>query len=162
MIRIQTGTSEAKTILEEEIELFRKHMDIVRIDPSSYSLIYNNKSYEINVLKTDRESKSISLKINGTTSEVHLSTKLDLLLEKMGIDTTASQKLSILKAPMPGLVIEWFVSEGDSVQAGDKLLVLEAMKMENVIKSPGEGIVKKIIINKGTAIEKNQVLIEFN
>jgi biotin carboxyl carrier protein len=161
-MRIQIGSSEPKIMTEEDIDRFKNEMDILRIDPSSYSLIYKNKSYEISILKIDRESKSISLTINGTTTDIKVSTKMDLLLEKMGIDTTASQKLAILKAPMPGLVIEWFVSEGDSVQAGDKILVLEAMKMENVIKSPGEGIVKKIMINKGTAIEKNQVLIEFS
>jgi biotin carboxyl carrier protein len=66
-----------------------------------------------------------------------------------------------LKAPMPGLVIEYFVKEGDEVQAGDKLMILEAMKMENVIKATGEGKIKKLVVTKGNTVEKNQLLIEF-
>jgi biotin carboxyl carrier protein len=63
---------------------------------------------------------------------------------------------------MPGLVVNILVAEGDTIAKGDALLVLEAMKMENIIKSPGEGVVKKININKGQAVEKNQVLIEIH
>jgi biotin carboxyl carrier protein len=62
---------------------------------------------------------------------------------------------------MPGLVIEYFVNEGDDVQAGDKLMILEAMKMENIIKASGEGKIKKLIVSKGSTVEKNQLLIEF-
>jgi biotin carboxyl carrier protein len=62
---------------------------------------------------------------------------------------------------MPGLVIEYFVKEGDEVQAGDKLMILEAMKMENVIKATGEGKIKKLVVSKGNTVEKNQLLIEF-
>ena len=53
------------------------------------------------------------------------------------------------------------VAEGDTVKAGDQLLILEAMKMENILKSPGDGVVKKIKVKKGDSVEKNQVLIEF-
>ncbi len=162
MIRIQTRNSQPKTLTDEEIEVFKNEMDIVPLGNSSYSLIYKNKSHEINILSINQETKSIILTIDGISTEVNIANKMDLLLEKMGIDTSATNKLSVLKAPMPGLVIEWFVNEGDTVNVGDKLLVLEAMKMENVIKSPGEGIVKKILIKKGTAIEKNQLLIEFS
>jgi biotin carboxyl carrier protein len=102
------------------------------------------------------------ISINGTATEVKVANKMDLLLEKMGIDKTVAHKLKTLKAPMPGLVVEWFVQEGDTVMPGDKLLVLEAMKMENIIKSTGEGIVKKCCVEKGNAIEKGQLLIEFS
>jgi biotin carboxyl carrier protein len=53
------------------------------------------------------------------------------------------------------------VKAGDSVKAGDQLLILEAMKMENILKSPGEGVVKTVKVKKGDTVEKNQVLIEF-
>ena len=162
MIRIQIGTNEPKTITETEIEEFRTQMDIVPLGHESYSLIHKNKSHEIDILNINKETKTILLRVDGITTEVKVATKMDLLLEKMGIDTSSSQKLSVLKAPMPGLVIEWFITEGQEVKLGDKLLVLEAMKMENVIKSPGEGVVKRILIEKGKAIEKNQILVEFN
>ena len=62
---------------------------------------------------------------------------------------------------MPGLVLDIRVVEGDAVKKGDPILVLEAMKMENIIKSPTDGIVKKINVKKGVAVEKSQVLIHF-
>ncbi|MNR65826.1 2-oxoglutarate carboxylase large subunit [compost metagenome] len=67
-----------------------------------------------------------------------------------------------IKAPMPGLVLNVMVQEGQEVGKGDNLLVLEAMKMENIIKSPDSGIVKKILITKGDKVEKNEVLIQFS
>jgi biotin carboxyl carrier protein len=66
-----------------------------------------------------------------------------------------------LKAPMPGLVVDFLVEIGQEVQTGDKLMILEAMKMENVIKASGQGIVKKINVIKGQSVEKSQILIEF-
>jgi biotin carboxyl carrier protein len=77
------------------------------------------------------------------------------------MDNMASKKVLELKAPMPGLVLNIVVKEGDSISKGDALLVLEAMKMENNIKSPTDGIIKKIHAVKGNAVEKNQLLISF-
>jgi len=65
-----------------------------------------------------------------------------------------------VKAPMPGLVLDILVEPGQSVQKGDNLLILEAMKMENIIKASGSGVVKNIPVHKKDAVEKNQLLIE--
>jgi len=59
------------------------------------------------------------------------------------------------------MVLNILVNEGDVVKKGDTLIILEAMKMENSLKSPTDGVIKKIIANKGTAVEKNQILIQF-
>ncbi len=77
------------------------------------------------------------------------------------MDSLNSSKVNEVKAPMPGLVLDIRVSEGDEVKKGDPILVLEAMKMENIIKSPTDGVIKKINVKKGLAVEKNQVLINF-
>jgi biotin carboxyl carrier protein len=66
-----------------------------------------------------------------------------------------------LKAPMPGLVVSVEVSEGDEVAAGDGLVVVEAMKMENELRAEGPGRVKAVLVSPGTAVEKDQVLVEF-
>jgi biotin carboxyl carrier protein len=114
------------------------------------------------LLNTDRETKLYTLLINGTKYEVSLKDKFDDLLAGMGMAGAATGKANNLKAPMPGLVLNILVTEGDSFKPGDALVVLEAMKMENIIKAAGEGTVKKISVNKGQAVEKGQVLIEVN
>jgi biotin carboxyl carrier protein len=73
-----------------------------------------------------------------------------------------SQKINNVKAPMPGLIQSIAVAEGDSISKGDNLLVLVAMKMENVIKSSGSGVIKTLKVMSGQIVEKNQVLLEFH
>ena len=63
-----------------------------------------------------------------------------------------------ITAPMPGMIIEYKVKEGDSVKAGDVVLILEAMKMQNSITAPVSGVVKKISAAPGTSVPKDSVL----
>lgn len=135
--------------------------DLVQIDDGYFHIIHNYQSYKAEVVSAEPSSKMFVLKINGRTYPVEVKDKFDLLLEKMGMKTQSSGKLNTIKAPMPGLIIDLKVKDGDTVQAGDPLLILEAMKMENIIKSPGEGVVKSVKVKKGNSVEKNQVLIEF-
>ena len=135
--------------------------DAVKITDSYFHIIHNNKSYRAEVVKADRTAKTFLVKINGRNYPVDVKDKFDLLLEKMGMTSQASGKVNSIKAPMPGLIIDLKVKDGDVVKTGDALLILEAMKMENIIKSPGEGIVKTVKVKKGDSVEKNQVLIEF-
>jgi len=125
------------------------------------SLILNS-SYVVEVVGQPSDSgKAITLKINGKKVEVELEDKYDILLKSMGFDFSASNKLTELKAPMPGLVIDVMVKPGEIIQKGDGLIVLEAMKMENIIKASGEGVIKDVKIKKGVTVEKNQVMIGF-
>lgn len=135
--------------------------NLARLDDRHFHILLENKSYRAEVIKTDKSAKTCSLKINGRIYTVELRDKFDLLLEKMGMNNTAAGKVNNVKAPMPGLIIDLKIKEGDVVKQNDPLLILEAMKMENVIKSPGEGMVKAVKIKKGDSVEKNQVLIEF-
>jgi biotin carboxyl carrier protein len=135
--------------------------DIVKIADNHFHILHKNKSYRAELIKHDVETKTFTLKLNGKTHTVKLKDKFDLLLEKMGIANAGASKLNHIKAPMPGLIIDLKVKAGDSVKAGDALLILEAMKMENILKSLGDGIVKNIKVKKGDSVEKSQVLVEF-
>jgi biotin carboxyl carrier protein len=135
--------------------------DLVKIADGYFHVLYQNKSYRAEVIKTDPEAKQFTFKINGHNYTVTLKDKFDLLLEKMGMHNTASSKVNNVKAPMPGLIIDLKIKVGDAVKQGDSLMILEAMKMENILKSPGEGIVKTVKVNKGDSVEKGQVLVEF-
>ena len=70
-------------------------------------------------------------------------------------------KVKNIKAPMPGMVLNILVEDGDTVTKDQAVVILEAMKMENVIKSPVDGTIKKVGVTKGVAVEKNTILIEF-
>jgi len=134
--------------------------DIKQVGPYSYNIIYNGESMNLEVLISDAKSKKHQLKINGKVVEVQLEDKYDELLKKLGMDAASSQKVGDLKAPMPGLVVNIPVSEGDVIKKGDVLLILEAMKMENALKALADATVKKIMVKTGQAVEKNQVLIQ--
>ena len=99
--------------------------------------------------------------MNGKKFKFVVKDKYDELLKSLGMDNLATTKVANLKAPMPGLVINIAIEVGQTVQKGDALLILEAMKMENVIKSPTDGVIKSILVKKGDAVEKNQVLLNF-
>ncbi|MFM9008534.1 MAG: acetyl-CoA carboxylase biotin carboxyl carrier protein subunit [Bacteroidota bacterium] len=128
--------------------------------PGSYHLLMDGKTHSVEVLESDRSTKQYLLRINGKTVSVGLRDRFDDLLKRLGMDGAGSQKTGHLKAPMPGLVVEVPVSEGQMINKGDTLLVLEAMKMENALKAAADATVKKILVNKGQAVEKNTVLIE--
>jgi biotin carboxyl carrier protein len=135
--------------------------DKINVSDGYFHIIHETKSYKAEIVKADPATKSFTLKINGKIFTVDLKDKFDLLLEKMGMNSAASSKVNNIKAPMPGLIIDLKIKEGDQVIAGQPLLILEAMKMENIIKSPGEGKVRTVKVKKGESVEKNQVLIEF-
>src|SRR5690606_4802134 len=136
-------------------------MDIVRIRENNYSIIYGNRSVSGEVLKVDRRTRTLLVRVNDTRYEIRIKNQFDLLLEKMDMGINNAGRANTVKAPMPGLIVEMKIKEGDEVKQNEPLLVLEAMKMENVIKSPGEGIVKRIHVAKGESVEKNQILVEF-
>ncbi|HMI04461.1 MAG TPA: biotin/lipoyl-containing protein [Pedobacter sp.] len=125
-------------------------------------VIYNHRSYNIEIVEENRQNKTCTVKVNGNIYGIKIEDSYDQLLKQLGMDTAQTGKIRSVKAPMPGLVLNIMAKEGATVTKGDGLLILEAMKMENMIKSPADGIIKKISITKGDKVEKNDVLIEFN
>lgn len=121
---------------------------------------YNNRSYNILLLKVLTDEKKLILRINGKRVSIQVKDKFDLLLQQLGMDKMSKKKTESIKAPMPGMVLKVLVEEGQAIKKGDTILILEAMKMENALKAPHDGIVKRVAVNKGTAVEKNQLLVE--
>ncbi|MCX6197850.1 MAG: acetyl-CoA carboxylase biotin carboxyl carrier protein subunit [Bacteroidetes bacterium] len=135
--------------------------DLLELRNDTFHIIKDNKSYNATLISFNTEEKTMVLNVNGNDYEVSIKDKNDLLLQQLGISVKTSSTIQLLKAPMPGLIINVSVNAGDDVKKGDTLLILEAMKMENVIKSPRDGKIKKVSVELRKAVEKNQVMLEF-
>ena len=135
-------------------------LDIISAGEGKYHILHEGKSIHAELIHEDRNDKTISLLINGTRYDFSVEDTLDRLIRDMGYAEKKSQRFSELVSPMPGLILEIMVKEGESVSEGDPMLILEAMKMENVLKAPGDGVIKKICLKKGDPVDKNQVIIE--
>ena len=98
--------------------------DVSSLGAGHFHILYKGKGYNAELVKTDSDTKTVELKINGRKYAVQLKDKFDLLLEKMGMNSAGAGKLNVLKAPMPGLIIDLRVAAGQTVRAGDPLLVL--------------------------------------
>lgn len=133
----------------------------IQLQPNGLiSVLYNNKSYTATVEKVDTKSKELVLKIDGQPYTVAIKEPIDQLLSSMGLDLKAMQKIEPVKAPMPGMILKVLVEVGQKINKGDGLLILEAMKMENVLKANASATVKSIKAIERTAVEKGAVLIE--
>ena len=135
--------------------------DIVNEKPGRFHVLKDNKSFTLEIVSVDFLEKKCSITVNGNIYSFELKDKFDELLKNLGMDKLISNVAKDLKAPMPGLVLDVLVKAGDSIKKGDSVLVLEAMKMENNIKAVADAVIKKIAVQKGNAVEKNQVLVLF-
>ncbi len=135
--------------------------DMIEVKKNMFHIISGTKSFTAEVVKADLITKTFTILVNGHKYNVDVKDKFDRLLHELGMDKLAATGVQEVKAPMPGMVLNIIVSAGDEVKKGDALLVLEAMKMENIIKSPRDGKVKSVKAVKGSAVEKNQSLVVF-
>lgn len=135
--------------------------DIQQINDHHFHALFENNSYNLELVSFNKEDKVATVKVNGREYVLKAKDQYDLLLHKLGMDNLTTQKAQDLKAPMPGLVLKVLVKEGDEIKKGDNLLVLEAMKMENIIKASADAKVKAIKVKATDKVEKNQLLIAF-
>lgn len=134
-------------------------LDIIKNKDGSYNLIYENKSYNLSILKSDINNKKYIVSVDGKEFDLDIKDSLDQMLDQMGFSNNKKQSTGEIKSPMPGMVLHIDVEEGQEIEKGDTLLVLEAMKMENLIKAHVNGKIISIKVKQGDAVSKNQVLL---
>lgn len=135
-------------------------IDILKRSETDYHIIKDHRSVNAKLIGTDIHNKKATVEIEGDIFEIEIREELDQMLEKMGFGTVSNKQIKEIKAPMPGLVLEIAVSEGQEVKEGEKILILVAMKMENSIMIHTTAKIKRIAVKAGQAVEKGQLLVE--
>lgn len=154
--------AEAKYIVDgNKVEGEKGFSSIEWIDDTYFYIHFMGKKFHGEIVKEATEDQKMTVKVNQRTFEIKKERPIDELIHEMGLDKKKIRKLHQLKSPMPGRILNFAVEIGDEVTLGTPLLTLEAMKMENVIKAEGEGIVKAIVKDKETVVEKGELIIEF-
>ena len=136
-------------------------LDAVRVETNKFHILHENTPYQAEIITSDFLQKNYAVKVNNNTYTVAISNDLDLLIKEMGFETGLAKQVNFIKAPMPGLILEISVVVGQTVKENDNLLILGAMKMENSFLSPRDGVIKTISVAMGDAVDKGQLLIEF-
>jgi biotin carboxyl carrier protein len=127
-------------------------VDAVLVRPDVLSLRVGNKAYEV---KRERAAGEQHLWVGSACFAVEVCDPRSLRGRTRAADDQGPKKLT---APMPGKVVRLLVSAGAEVAAGAGVLVVEAMKMQNEIKSPKKGTIQKILVNEGAAVNAGDVL----
>ena len=147
-------------ILDEEfilIDGIKKKYSLTELGDKKYLLKIDNKIYETSLLAN--LNGMFEIFINQKTYKVNVLTSLqDKALKLIQQSELNQSKDTKVKSPMPGLVLKINKNIGDKVNKGETVLVLEAMKMENEIKSPVDGQITESYVKPGLAIEKNILL----
>ncbi len=128
-----------------------------KLSEYSYLLKVDNKVYHITSEKIN--SNEYSFLIDGFSVDVSVRSLLEEKAFEYLKNKAKDNHHATIKSPMPGLVIKIKKSVGDTVEMGESLIILEAMKMENDIKATSSGVIKEIPIQENSAVEKNETLI---
>ncbi|NQW36350.1 MAG: acetyl-CoA carboxylase biotin carboxyl carrier protein subunit [Flavobacteriales bacterium] len=136
------------------------NLDLLPLPNSKFHALKNNKSYIINVDKSDFNNREYTIEVGSNKYIVKILNTLDATIKEIGLSVGNTKKLNTIKAPMPGLILNINIKEGQEVKEGDTLVILEAMKMENAIEAPKDGIIKSINIKIGNTVEKGALMIE--
>lgn len=148
---------------------FKPDQQKVKIEDREYSYSFEKqngrhllrvgtKLYKIDNVKYDKHTVEFTL--NGSWCRVDVRDEQDLLLDRLGFKTAAEIGEGHLNAPMPGKILDIIVREGDKVELGDPVAILEAMKMENELKAPVSGVITSIAVSAGDSVEKNALILE--
>ncbi|MFK7935615.1 MAG: acetyl-CoA carboxylase biotin carboxyl carrier protein subunit [Saprospiraceae bacterium] len=154
-----TTTYHAQVNEEQEFALAteKNDLDVLDLGNNEYHIITHQQAFHARVLQ--QNGRTFAIQINGNTYDIQLKDEFDQLVDQLGLSVVKDQMINDITAPMPGLVLSIETKVGDTVEKGDALLILEAMKMENVLKSPGTGTVKSIEVTQGAAVEKGALLV---
>jgi len=126
------------------------------VDQPIYSLLVDGKSYESFIYPAD---KAWQVLIYGRSYPVLVEQEMERRLRMASGGGVSEKSEYHLKSPMPGLVVSVPVTDGQPIEKGDVLVVLESMKMQNELKCPRPGVVTRLRVKAGDSVEQHQTLL---
>ena len=140
-----------------EVDDKKYDLDIVMVEPGVYSILYNGDSYNVELIEDGSAKRyMVNTFARSFTAEIIDAETKYQQSRKLGSGAEGDNDVS---SPMPGKIIQIPVKPGDTVTTGQTLIVVEAMKMQSEFKSPGDRIVKEIMVKEGDIVNAHQVMI---
>jgi biotin carboxyl carrier protein len=131
-------------------------VDFSQIGSGLYSLLVNNESFEALV---EGQNSDWRVLLMGDLYEVQVADERDQMIRARSTLSVPDTGELAIKAPLPGLVVQVPVSVGQAVSKGDKLVILESMKMENELRAPRDGKIERVNVEAGQSVEQGQTLV---
>ena len=148
--------SQGNDIVSMDSKALISHIE--KTEDGFYFIQAGDKNYPVEIVSY--RQNEYELLVNGISYMFSVETPFSLNRKKMLVSQASESTTIRLKAPMPGKILEVMVKTGDTVKAGDTLLILEAMKMQNAILASTKGTIKKVLVKEGDTTSKSDLLIE--
>ncbi len=132
---------------------------ISKTGPNTYLIYLANRYHTVEVLASD--ASQLTLSVNGKYVDIQKDDPLNELLKQLGGEQFQEVGAATVSSPMPGKIIKHLKQEGEAVEEGEPLFILEAMKMENVVKSPHAGVVAEFKVAEGETVQKGDLIVSF-
>jgi biotin carboxyl carrier protein len=160
---VQVGERLVEVVLDAEgvlVDGERVHAHLAEIEGTPVRLVtIGTEVHRVAVQRGEMRGRYV-LRLNGHRFDVEALDERTRAIRELSAAAAGASGPAPLVAPMPGLIVRVNVADGDVVQAGQGLVVMEAMKMENELRSPAAGTVKRVLVQPGTAVEKGAMLVE--
>lgn len=133
----------------------RMELDSIVLPHGAVSMIIDGVSYSV---EFEEKGDEVDVLLRGQSMRFDVADERRLRMRAASTTFTV-EGIQVVSAPMPGKIVKTFVKEGDSVEEGQGLIVIEAMKMENELKSPKKGVIREIHTTEGATVENGAKLI---
>ena len=135
--------------------------DWKQLAPGVFDVRMGNRNVRLERMDGPDAKGNVTIRVNGVVQALQVLGPQQLLLESMGMSANVETQEKHVESPMPGKILQVMVAPGTVVDEGDPLLVLEAMKMENVIRAPRSGVIAGVEAQVGEAVEKAAILVTY-
>ncbi len=134
-------------------------IDLKALDRNLFSVLIDNQSHLIEAIQRD---KNIQVILNQHQYVVPVLNEREKIEAEIIGESESLASIGEIRAPMPGLILRMEVEKGDTVQTGQPLIIMEAMKMENEIRSQVDGEIQEILVKENQKVEKNDLLLKIH